>query len=166
MSNVTYMAALATVYKAALTKHLGPTGKDKFDCFIEGGSLLPSFKDLGDGVIAARFVYTCVFSFESLPAALIDPRILMAMTMCWLAENDTERERQKLDTPDITVDAYADDDSTSLSDMDIKIVFSEPIAMRVTDDEKGDITYRGKQWVIAPFIIHVAESGKVINRGS
>lgn len=164
MSGSTYMALLASAYKAALTRKLGSVGKDKFDCYIDGGTLLSSFKDMGDGMIVARFNYKAVFEFEALPSALMDPRILMAITTCWLLENDKDRKQQNLKGPVIEVDAYATDNQGSLSDMTIEIEFSEPITMQKVAEGEGDIQYQGEQWNIAPFVVHVAESGEVLSR--
>ena len=161
-ANTTYMSELAKHYKRILELKMGSTGKDLFDCVITGGTLYPSFKDMGDGMIVCRFEYTAVFMFEGLPAGLMDPRILMAATTCWLLENDKDRGTLKLPPPKIDVEAYENDNSTPMSDMEITIQFSEPVMMKEVSDGSGDIFYNNKSWSIQPYVIHIAESTRVI----
>lgn len=161
-ASTTYMAELAKHYKRILELKMGSTGKDLFDCVITGGTLFPSFKDMGDGMIVCRFEYTAVFMFEGLPAGLMDPRILMAATTCWLFENDKVRESSKLPPPKIDVEAYENDNDTPMSDMEVTIQFSEPVMMKEVSDGSGDIFYNNKSWSIQPYVIHIAESTKVI----
>ena len=163
--NTTYMAEIAKCYKRVLSDKLGSTGKDLFDCVISGGTFVSSFKDMGDGIIVGRFNYEAVFMFEALPAAKLDPRILMASTVTWLLENDTERQGLKLPPPKIDVDAYSSD-GTPVSDLEITLTFSEPITMKETTSDIGDVFYNGKWWGIAPYVIHVAEETRVIGHGA
>ncbi|WP_279145963.1 phage tail protein [Photobacterium carnosum] len=163
--NTTYMAEIAKCYKRVLSDKLGSTGKDLFDCVITKGTFVPSFKDMGDGIIVGRFDYEAVFMFEALPAGKLDPRILMASTATWLLENDTERQGLKLPPPKIDIDAYSNDGGP-VSDMEITLEFSEPITMKETAANMGDVFYNGKWWGIAPYVIHVAEEVRVIGNGS
>ncbi|WP_181317368.1 phage tail protein [Photobacterium phosphoreum] len=158
------MAEIAKCYKRVLSDKLGSTGKDLFDCVITGGKFIPSFKDMGDGIIVGRFEYEAVFMFEALPVADIDPRILMATTATWLLENDTERQGLQLPPPKIEVDAYSTG-AESVSDMEITLMFSEPITMKETSADIGDVFYNNTWWGIAPYVIHVAEETRVIGNG-
>ncbi|GEK13227.1 phage tail protein [Aliivibrio fischeri] len=165
-ANATYMSELAKHYKAILQKKMGSTGKDLFDCVITGGVLYSSFKVMGEGIIVARFNYQAAFIFERLPENLIDPRVIMATTTCWLLENDMDRKQQNLASPKMDVEAYSNDDSTSLSDLEITIEFSEPILMKQAQGDNGDISYQGKTWNIEPYVIHTAESTRVLSGAS
>lgn len=165
LHNTTYMAELAKCYKAILEKKLGETGKDIFDCIITEGKFVPSFKDMGDGIIVGRFQYEAMFMFESLPQGSLDPRILMASTVTWLLEKDPERKGLKLPPPKIEVDAYSSD-GQPVCDLDIILEFSEAVSMKETTAELGDVYYQNKWWGIAPYKLYTAEETRVIGRGN
>lgn len=133
--------------------------KDQFDAYIDDGEIIPSLKNMGDGVLACYFKYKATFSVDGIQCGLINQYALMARVITWLNEHDTTRERFKLANPTVDIDAY---DSSQFADIEITVYFADRICMREATDQQGDVEYNGKQWNIEPFIVHTAEDGEVL----
>lgn len=145
-----------------LERKTGSPVKEQFDAYIDEGEIIPSFKNMGDGVIACYFKYKASFSIEGIQVGLINQYALIARISAWLSEHDTTRIRFKLGNPTVEIDAY---DSSAFADIDIEVVFADMISMREVTTGLGDIEYNGKQWNIEPFVIHTAEEGEVSPNG-
>lgn len=141
-----------------LERKVGTSVKEQFSAYIEDGEIVPSFKNMGDGVIACYFKYKASFSIEGIQYGLINQNALIARIIAWLSEHDTTRTRFKLGNPVIDIDAY---DSSTMADIDIEVHFVDVISMREVTSGLGDVEYNGKQWDIEPYVIHTAEEGEV-----
>ncbi|EJB8454811.1 phage tail protein [Vibrio parahaemolyticus] len=158
-NSISYMQELGDHLVSYIERKLGSPGKDKFDAYMTGGSVIPLFKDMGDGMLLGKFQYTAVFSIEDMPTDKIDPYVVMARTMSWICDYDREREKHGLKSPTIDIDAY---NNGTLADMEITADFVESITARLAPDgETGDITFAGKEWNVEPYVIYVATDGEV-----
>lgn len=158
--SISYMQELGKHITEYLDRQLGSPCKDKFDAVIESGKLIPMFKDMGTGgMIIGKFQYKAVFSIEDFPGDKMDPYVVMARVLAWIQDHDREREKHKLATPEATVDAY---NNGQYYDMDFDIDFVETItAMLAPEGQPGDVTFAGKEWIVQPYVIYIAEDGEV-----
>lgn len=154
-----YMQQLGEVHLSMLTRKLGRTGADKFDSFINDVQLVQSGKKVGqDGMLVAHMEYQAEFSFEQIPNRSLSAQALMAQTMCWLMENVDSKD--VLSPPKVDSDAYSND-GQNLCDIDITISFREPIMMRQSESDQGDVFFQGKWWMCEEFDVWTAESFSV-----
>ena len=143
-----------------LDRLLGSPCKDKFDAVMVEGKLIPIFKDMGTGgMIIGKFQYKAAFNIEDFPGNKMDPYIVMARVLAWIEDYDREREKHKLAPPGATIDAY---NNGQYYDVDFDIDFVETItASLAPEGEIGDVTFAGKEWIVQPYVIYIAEEGEV-----
>lgn len=165
LSSSSYLQALGDKIVNWLDKKAGSTCKDKFDAYMQNGKTTDMFKDMGnDGMLLTYFKYEAVFSIESFPANKINPNVLIAIVTTWLDEFDASRKDSKLKgrfdlkEPDIDIDAY---DNATNADIEIVISFVEPITLIQAPDGEGDLTYRGKDYNLQPYVVYTAEDFEV-----
>lgn len=135
----------------AISKHLQQvTGllRERFTAFADQGILIPTGKNLGNGVEVGVFKYDAVIQIEGYPG---DGYHLLAVVSAWLAGNDPDRDDQELADPE--VDITLNDDRTA--DVDISIEFEERI--EIVPDDDGPISFNGSNWSVAEVEIDVAE---------
>lgn len=159
-NSIRYMQELGKHITDYLERELGSTGKDKFDSVIESGKLIPMFKETAqNGMIIGKFQYKAILSIEDFPGKKVDPYIVMARVMAWIQDHDREREIHKLTSPQATIDAY---NNGEYCDLDFDIDFVETItATLAPEGEIGDVTFAGKEWIVQPYVIYIAEEGEV-----
>jgi hypothetical protein len=137
---------------AALSKHLQQvTGlhREQFLAFADQGILIPTGRDLGQGVEVGVFKYDAVIQIERYPG---DAYHLLAVISAWLADHDGGREDAGLADPE--VDISLNDDRTA--DVDLSVEFEERLEIVPTQD--GPIAFDGRTWAVAETPIDVAES--------
>lgn len=109
----------------------------------------PKFQGTGYDMMVMRYdaeIYVDRFPFNE-----YDPAVLLANVAAWLMDNDTDRDRfEALSDPqvDITIE-----DETS-AEVIINLFFEEDV--KVVEDPKGKIIWRGKTWAIAPYVVNTA----------
>ena len=136
----------------ALCTHLQQvTGlhRERFFAFADQGVLIPTGKDLGNGVEVGRFKYDAVIQIERYPG---DAYHLLALVSAWLADNDPDRN--DLDLADPEVDISLNDDRTA--DVDLAVEFEE--ALEIVPMDGGPIAFAGRTWAVADAPVDVAEA--------
>lgn len=161
VESVCYLQALGDHLTDYLQSKWGSPCKDKFDAYMSNGQLIPMFKDMGsDTIVIGRFQYSAIFSIEDMPTHLVDPYVVMARVMAWTTDHDRERERHQLKPPSVDIDAY---NNGQMADLEITMDFVESItAKRAPDGAAGDVSFAGKEWVIQPYVVYLAEKGEVL----
>lgn len=120
--------------------------------WAEDATATPRAREKGNGLHVCRFQYTGVVTLDAFSGS---EDLLLAVLTTWVMDNDTNRDRDDLEPPQI--DLTIRDDSTA--DVDISLVFIEDIT--IVPDAAGPITYRGQQWALGKPDIFTAESGAV-----
>jgi hypothetical protein len=135
-----------------LAKHiesLPGIARDQMEAFADLGKLVPTGRDLGNGLEVGRFRYDAVISIERCPARIA--ALLLSSLLVWLAVNDPDRELHELADPDI--DVTLEDEQTVF--VQLTVEFNEALA--IVEDPAGLIAYDGRQWSVAEVPIDVAE---------
>ena len=136
----------------AISKHLQQvTGmqRERFFAFADQGTLLPTGRNLGNGVEVGIFKYDAVIQIERYPG---DAYHLLAVIAAWLADNDPDRDDAGLVDPDI--DISLNDDETA--DVDLSIEFEERI--EIVPQDGGVIAFNGRSWAVVDVPVDVAEA--------
>ncbi len=123
--------------------------RDQMEAFADLGKLIPTGKDLGQGLEVGRFKYDAVISIERCPAGIAP--LLLSSLLIWLSVNDPGRDLLNLEDPD--VDVTVEDEQTVF--VQITVEFDEPLA--IVEDPDGKISYDGKRWSVSAVPIDVAE---------
>lgn len=142
-----------------IVSHLNSSVLDnKIEAWQEGGSIVPSGEDRGNGgYIACFWKYNAVISVEEYPHQLLDPRCLLALIACWLSDHEEDRNEQELEDPTLSVDVI----SSEAADVSIELELMEPIEL--VPDEGGMITWRGKKYRVQAVEIYTAEEAELVN---
>ena len=128
-----------------------------FECWMEDVELTLQPKNQGQGFDIGYMQYTAVFSFERFPFKKVHPSIVMVNVLAWLDDNDEFRDQFKLVNP--TFDVEPESDDTVIMTLEVELI--EPLM--VIEDPSGDIVWRGKRWINAPYEIWEAEHISIIN---
>ncbi|MGB3222533.1 MAG: phage tail protein [Desulforhopalus sp.] len=123
--------------------------RDQMEAFADLGKLVPTGKDLGQGLEVGRFKYDAVVSIERCPARIAS--LLLSSLLIWLAENDPDRDLSELTDPDI--DITLEDEQTVF--VQITVEFDEPLF--IVADPDGPISYDGQKWRVDMVPVDVAE---------
>ncbi|HEX9701324.1 MAG TPA: phage tail protein [Rhodospirillales bacterium] len=137
---------------AALAKYLQQvTGlhRERFTAFADQGTLIPTGRDLGNGIEIGIFKYDAVIQIERYPG---DAYHLLAVVSAWLADNDATRDDDGLADPD--VDIGLNDDRTA--DVDLSVEFEERI--QIVPQDGGPIAFDGRDWAVVDVPVDFAES--------
>ncbi|MEZ9492261.1 phage tail protein [Vibrio splendidus] len=142
-----------------IVSHLNSSVLDnKIEAWQEGGSIVPSGEDRGNGgYIACFWKYNAVISVEEYPHQLLDPRCLLALIACWLSDHEEDRNDQELEDPTLSVDVI----SSEAADVSIELELMEPIEL--VPDEGGMITWRGTKYRVQAVEIYTAEEAELVN---
>ncbi|PMH00368.1 phage tail protein [Vibrio lentus] len=142
-----------------IVSHLNSSVLDnKIEAWQEGGSIVPSGEDRGNGgYIACFWKYNAVISVEEYPHQLLDPRCLLALIACWLSDHEEDRNEQELEDPTLSVDVISEE----AADVSIELELMEPIEL--VPDEGGMITWRGKKYRVQAVEIYTAEEAELVN---
>ncbi|TCT61919.1 phage tail protein [Vibrio crassostreae] len=142
-----------------IVSHLNSSVLDnKIEAWQEGGSIVPSGEDRGNGgYIACFWKYNVVISVEEYPHQLLDPRCLLALIACWLSDHEEDRNEQELEDPTLSVDVISEE----AADVSIELELMEPIEL--VPDEGGMITWRGKKYRVQAVEIYTAEEAELVN---
>lgn len=138
---------------SALTAHLvalpGIT-RDQMEAFADQGKLIPTGRDLGNGLEVGRFRYDAVISMERCPSVLAEQ--LLSTLLIWLAVNDPDRDLMGLADPEVDV-SLSDEQAV---DVQISVEFDE--ALTIVPDPDGPVAYDGRMWRVADVVPDVAAS--------
>ena len=106
-----------------------------------------------DGLYLFEHTYKAVIDLEEMAG---DIRMLIALIIAWLKENDTERD--KLDDERISWEGIPYDDDTS--DIRIELWFWEKsyFGLAPAQSELAKITYKGADYILADEEIWIAEN--------
>ncbi|WP_146449931.1 phage tail protein [Vibrio kanaloae] len=142
-----------------IVSHLNSSVLDnKIEAWQEGGSIVPSGEDRGNGgYIACFWKYNAVILVEEYPHQLLDPRCLLALIACWLSDHEEDRNEQELEDPTLSVDVISEE----AADVSIELELMEPIEL--VPDEGGMITWRGKKYRVQAVEIYTAEEAELVN---
>ncbi|MDW3165418.1 phage tail protein [Vibrio sp. Y184] len=159
MSDTTYNKTKLEHLTDYIVSHLNSSVLDnKIEAWQERAAIVVDGEDRGNGGhIAAYWRYEAIISIEEFPHRLLDPRNVLALLACWLADYDRERDIHELDDPEITVDVINEESADVL----IEIEMMEPIEM--IPDEQGLITWRNKKYRVQAVPIDVAEEYELSN---
>ncbi|AMO55982.1 phage tail protein [Endozoicomonas montiporae] len=125
-----------------LTSHL--LGKrlarnEDIESWVDRCSIIPEARHMGEYAEICQQQSTCTVVIERFSG---DARKIMALVTAWLQDNDDNRERFGLGDPEIDVTPL--DKSGKSSDVDISLVFYDPVMVRLDTD--GDIHWQGLRW--------------------
>ncbi|MEZ8343452.1 phage tail protein [Vibrio cyclitrophicus] len=159
MSDMAYSKTKLEHLTDYIVSHLNSSVLDnKIEAWQEGGSIVPSGEDRGNGgYIACFWKYNAVISVEEYPHQLLDPRCLLALIACWLSDHEEDRNEQELEDPTLSVDVI----SSEAADVSIELELMEPIEL--VPDEAGMITWRGKKYRVQAVEIYTAEEAELVN---
>ena len=135
---------------AAHFETLPGIARDQMEAFADLGKLVPTGKDMGNGLEIGRFKYDAVISIERCPARLAS--LLLSVLLVWLATNDPDRDLRDLPDPDVDV-ALEDEQTVSV---EISVQFDEGLA--IVEDATGPIVWNGKRWQVDDVGIDIAEA--------
>lgn len=128
-----------------------------FECWMEDVELTLQPKDQGLGSDIGYMQYTAVFSFEQFPFKKVHPSTVMINVLAWLDDNDELREKFDLAEPRFDIEPESDD--TVIMTLEVELIEQ----LMVIEDPNGDIVWRGKRWINAPYEIWEAEHISIIN---
>ncbi|MEZ9339944.1 phage tail protein [Vibrio splendidus] len=159
MSDTVYSKTKLEHLTDYIVSHLNSSVLDnKIEAWQEGGSIVPSGEDRGNGgYIACFWKYNAVISVEEYPHQLLDPRCLLALIACWLSDHEEDRNVQELEDPTLSVDVISEE----AADVSIELELMEPIEL--VPDEGGMITWRGKKYRVQAVEIYTAEEAELVN---
>ncbi|PMM43962.1 phage tail protein [Vibrio splendidus] len=159
MSDTAYSKTKLEHLTDYIVSHLNSSVLDnKIEAWQEGGSIVPSGEDRGNGgYIACFWKYNAVISVEEYPHQLLDPRCLLALIACWLSDHEEDRNEQELEDPTLSVDVISEE----AADVSIELELMEPIEL--VPDEGGMITWRGKRYRVQAVEIYTAEEAELVN---
>ncbi|MDH6024967.1 phage tail protein [Vibrio splendidus] len=159
MSDTAYSKTKLEHLTDYIVSHLNSSVLDnKIEAWQEGGSIVPSGEDRGNGgYIACFWKYNAVISVEEYPHQLLDPRCLLALIACWLSDHEEDRNEQELEDPTLSVDVISEE----AADVSIELELMEPIEL--VPDEGGMITWRGKKYRVQAVEIYTAEEAELVN---
>ena len=159
MSDTVYSKTKLEHLTDYIVSHLNSSVLDnKIEAWQEGGSIVPSGEDRGNGgYIACFWKYNAVISVEEYPHQLLDPRCLLALIACWLSDHEEDRNEQELEDPTLSVDVISEE----AADVSIELELMEPIEL--VPDEGGMITWRGKKYRVQAVEIYTAEEAELVN---
>ncbi|MCF8093694.1 MAG: phage tail protein [Desulfotignum sp.] len=138
---------------SALSAHIAALpgiARDNMESFADLGKLVPTGKDLGNGLEIGRFRYDAVIGIEQCPAALAS--LLLSSVMVWLAANDPDRDLLGLTDPEVDVTIY-DEQHVFVQ---LNVEFDE--ALSLVPDPAGDILWDEQRWRVSDIGIDVAET--------
>ncbi|MFA0179607.1 phage tail protein [Vibrio cyclitrophicus] len=159
MSDTAYSKTKLEHLTDYIVSHLNSSVLDnKIEAWQEGGSIVPSGEDRGNGgYIACFWKYNAVISVEEYPHQLLDPRCLLALIACWLSDHEEDRNEQELEDPTLSVDVISEE----AADVSVELELMEPIEL--VPDEGGMITWRGKKYRVQAVEIYTAEEAELVN---
>ncbi|MEZ9673722.1 phage tail protein [Vibrio lentus] len=159
MSDTAYSKTKLEHLTDYIVSHLNSSVLDnKIEAWQEGGSIVPSGEDRGNGgYIACFWKYNAVISVEEYPHQLLDPRCLLALIACWLSDHEEDRNDQELEDPTLSVDVISEE----AADVSIELELIEPIEL--VPDEGGMITWRGTKYRVQAVEIYTAEEAELVN---
>jgi hypothetical protein len=137
---------------SALSAHIAALpgiARDNMEAFADLGKLVPTGKDLGNGIEIGRFKYDAVIGIEQCPAVLAS--LLLSSVMVWLAVNDPDRDLLGLTDPEVDVTIHDE----QYVYVQLNIEFDE--ALGLVPDTSGDILWDGRRWSVSDIGIDVAE---------
>lgn len=133
-----------------------------FDSQMDEITFIPAQRDNGLGQYRLAIIrYNAVLTWERYPYRECDPKILMALFMSWL----TEDERGLLEETGIDSDLPEFDIETIDQETAIMVV-TLPMAeeLNMVPDPKGEIPFDGQRWRLAEPDIWTAEEVTIIPR--
>lgn len=123
---------------------------ENFDYWMENGVSEYCCNKQGKGFVVGRFAYDAVLSVERFSS---DASLFLALINIWINENDTGREQDNLELPQVDVTPL--DDSTA--DVEVRIRFLQDISIMPSD--QGAIVMNGVRYGIAQ--LQNADANKV-----
>ncbi len=139
-----------------------PTRVRGFDSWMDNQKLTVSNKALGNGQLRIGLTsYDGVLEFDKFPYRQLDPAILYALILVWIAEYaNTLRDELQLADPDIEVELY--DEESALIFITVPLVDEIAIA----PDTAGAIPSEGQKWSVVTPLYDVAESAEIYGADS
>lgn len=134
-----------------LERKLGRAISKKMTAEMGRSELQLTTKNMGQGLNLLVMIYDAEFYFERFPFKKFSTATLYAMLGAWLMDNDN---RDEYDLADPEVEVTIEDENNA--ELLITVEFREPIM--VVEDPDGLIELGGKNYIIAPYEIWVAEN--------
>lgn len=127
----------------ALAQHLiqqNLFAAENFDYWMENGKSEYCCNKQGKGFVVGRFAYDAVLNVERFAS---DASLFLALINIWINENDSSREHDNLELPEVDVTPL--DDKTV--DVEVRIRFIQDITIMPSD--QGSIVMNGTRYGIA-----------------
>ncbi|MGI1677566.1 MAG: phage tail protein [Cellvibrionaceae bacterium] len=135
----------------------GLLAAEQLDSFMESAPMIPQGSKIGEGIELFSCTYRAVYEIERLEGD--NAPLLLAAVCAWLLDNDSDREDDELDWPEIDIDT----NDTTTADIELSLLFKESLFL--VPDANGAIHYGGETWRIDQPVIDVADHTNVAHDG-
>lgn len=143
-----------------IVTNMPPRAMQGFDSQMDEVVFIPAQRDNGLGQYRLAIIrYNAVLTWERYPYREYDPKILMALFMSWLAQDERGLlEEAGLDSELPEFDIETIDKETAI------MVVTLPMAeeLNLVPDPKGEIPFDGQRWRLAEPDIWTAEEMTII----
>jgi len=125
---------------------------NSIDAWQEGGTLILSSEDLGNGGYqVAKWKHRAVIFIENFPHLKVAPYNLLAMLAAFLLDSNWPRDELGLEDPTLDIDVVSNDNATVI----IEVELLDNIDL--LPDENGPVLFNGSRYSVALVPVYIAE---------